>query len=241
MTRRVDEHFGTETFWDVRPPYCPWVGISHSREILRGPHRCSAIAVLKLSPRVENVIAFAQNIATALSNNAASFASPNPPLATFQADLAALVAAENAVLARTKGAVETRNAKLAIVHADLENLKGYVQTVANPATNTNAEEVIENAGMTVKKVTPRDKPALAVVQGSLSGSVELVAKAAASAVAYGWQYSTDQKTWTAMPMTMQAKTSASGFTPGTLYYFRVQALTRGGEQAFTQIVSLIVT
>jgi len=200
-----------------------------------------AIAVLKLSPRVKNVIAFAENVATALTSNAASFPSPNPPLATFQADLAALVAAENAVLARTKGAVETRNAKLALVRADLENIKAYVQTVANSATAANAEEVIENAGMTVKTVTLRDKPALAVVQGSLPGSVDLVAKAAASAAAYGWQYSTDQKTWTALPMTMQAKTTASGFTPGTLYYFRVQALTRGGEQAFTQMVSLIVT
>jgi hypothetical protein len=47
--------------------------------------------------------------------------------------------------------------------------------------------------------------------------------------------------WTALPMTLQAKTSASGFTPGTLFYFRVQALTRAGEQAFTQIVSLMVT
>jgi hypothetical protein len=200
-----------------------------------------ALAVLKLSHRVKNIIAFAQNVATALTNNAASFPSPNPPLATFQADLAALVAAENAVIARTKGAVETRNAKLAIVRADLENLKAYVQTVANSATTANAEEAIENAGMTVKKVTLRDKPALAVVQGSLSGSVELVAKAVASAAAYGWQYSTDQKTWTALPMTMQARTSASGFTPGTLYSFRVQALTRAGEQAFTQIVSLMVT
>jgi hypothetical protein len=59
--------------------------------------------------------------------------------------------------------------------------------------------------------------------------------------AEGVSHSTDQKMWTALPMTLQAKTSASGFTPGTLFYFRVQALTRAGEQAFTQIVSLMVT
>jgi hypothetical protein len=199
-----------------------------------------SIAVLKLSSKIKNIIAFAQNVATALTENA-SFPSPNPSLATFQADIAALVAAEAAVLSRTKGAVETRNAKLAVVKTDLDNLKAYVQTVANAAPPANAEEVIESAGMTVKKVTSRDKAVLAVSQGPVSGSVAIVAKAAASEAAYDWQYSTDQKTWTALPMTMQAKTSATGLTAGTLYYFRVQALTRSGEQDFTQVVSFMVT
>jgi len=71
-----------------------------------------SIAVLKLSHRIKNVITFAQSVASALTNNA-SFPSPNPPLATLQADTTALSNAETAVLARTKGAVQDRNAKLA--------------------------------------------------------------------------------------------------------------------------------
>ena len=72
-----------------------------------------------------------------------------------------------------------------------------------------------------------DKPALAVKQGSVSGTVTLAANAAAKRAAYGWQYSTDQKTWTSLPPTLQSKTGLSGLTVGTTYYFRVQALIPG--------------
>jgi hypothetical protein len=196
-------------------------------------------AVLKLSPRVKNIITFAQSVATAMTDNA-SFPTPNPTLATFQADIAALNTAETAVLSRVKGAVETRNAKLAIVKADLGVMRTYVQSIAD-ANPSNAEAMIESAGMKLKTVTLRDKAALAVKPGDVSGAVLLEAKSAGDRAAYDWQYSTDQKTWTALPQTLQAKTSSSGLTAGTLYYFRVQALTRTGEQDWSQIVSLLVS
>jgi hypothetical protein len=197
------------------------------------------IAVLKLSPRIKNVITFAQSVATAMTGNA-SFASPNPTLATFEADIAALNTAETAVLSRVKGAVETRNAKLATVKADLGVMRTYVQSIAD-ATPSNAEAIIESAGMQIRTVTLHDKPALSVKPGDVSGAVRLAAKSAGDRASYDWQYSTDQKTWTALPQTLQAKTSASGLTAGTLYYFRVQALTRTGEQNWSQIVSLLVS
>src|SRR5271170_1696445 len=132
------------------------------------------LAVLKLSPKVKSVIALSQNIATALTNNP-SFPSPNPPLATLQADVAALNVAEAAVLSRTKGAVETRDAKLLVVKTDLENIRTYVQTVAHAANPTNAEAIIQSAGMAVRKTTLHDKAALAVKAGSVSGTVNLAA------------------------------------------------------------------
>jgi hypothetical protein len=70
-------------------------------------HVAAPLAVLKLSNKVKNVIATSQNIATALTNNP-SFPSPTPPLATLQADIAALNVAETVVLSRTKGAVGLR-------------------------------------------------------------------------------------------------------------------------------------
>jgi hypothetical protein len=206
------------------------------------PPRClmaRSVAVLKLSPRVKNVITFAQNITSALTNNT-HFPSPNPTLATFQADVAALNTAETAVLSRTKGAVETRNAKLAIVRTDLENLKTYVQSVAALATPTDADAIIESAGMTIRKVTLHDKPALAAKQGSVTGTVNLAAKAAAKRASYNWQYSVDQKTWITVPETLQAKTGISGMTAGTMYYFRVQPVTSAGVGDWSQLVSLIV-
>jgi hypothetical protein len=66
-----------------------------------------AIAVLKMSNKVKTLITYAQSVATSLSANATSFPAPTPSVATFQVDIAALVTAETAVLARTKGAVES--------------------------------------------------------------------------------------------------------------------------------------
>jgi hypothetical protein len=198
-----------------------------------------SIAVLKLSPRIKNVIAFAQSVATSMTGNT-SFPSPIPTLAIFEADVAALNAAESAVLARTKGAVETRNAKLAIVRSDLEKLKTYVQGVADAANPSNAEAIIQSAGMDLRKVTFRDKATLAVKQGSVSGTVKLAAKAVAKRAAYDWQYSTDQKTWTSLPQTLQAKTGVSALTSGTTYYFRFQALTMTGMEDWSQPQALLV-
>jgi Fibronectin type III domain len=198
-----------------------------------------SLAVLKLSPRIKNVITFAQNVASALAGNP-HFPTPNPPLATFQADVAALNTAETAVLLRTKGSVEARDAKLMVVRTDLENLKTYVQSVAAVATPTDADAIIESSGLTIRKVTLHDKPALAAKQGSVSGTVTLAAKAAAKRASYVWQYSTDQKTWTTVPATLQSKTGISGLTAGTPYYFRVQPVTGAGVGDWSQLISLIV-
>jgi hypothetical protein len=198
-----------------------------------------SLVVLKLSPRIKNVLTFAQNVASALTGNT-HFPSPNPSLATFQADIAALNTAETAVLSRTKGAVEARDAKLAIVRTDLDNLKAYVQGVAAVALPTDADAIIESAGLTTRKVTLHDKAALAAKQGSVTGTVNLVAKAAAKRASYSWQYSTDQKTWTTVPQTLQAKAGVSGLTAGTQYFFRVQAVTDSGVGDWSQLVALIV-
>ena len=94
--------------------------------------------------------------------------------------------------------------------------------------------------MEVRKDTVREKPTLAVQQGPFSGTVRITAKAAAPRAAYDWQYSTDQKTWTVLPQTLQAKTSLAGLAAGTVYFFRVQALTRTGEENWSQVVSFLV-
>jgi hypothetical protein len=120
---------------------------------------------------------FAESIITALTDNP-SLPSPTPPLTTLNADLAAFQAAESAVLARAKGAVETRNAKLVTLKNDLELTMAYVQSVANANAST-AEAVIEGAGLTLRKTASRNKAPLAVEQGSVSGSVKIAAKAVA--------------------------------------------------------------
>jgi hypothetical protein len=72
-------------------------------------------------------------------------------------------------------------------------------------------------------------------------SVKLIAKAVALRASYEWQYSTDQKTWTNAPATLQAKTVITGLTSGTTVYFRVRGVTKTGEGAFSQIVQIVVS
>ena len=72
-------------------------------------------------------------------------------------------------------------------------------------------------------------------------TAELVAKPAGHRASYEWQVSTDQKTWTLLPVTLQSKTLVSALTAGTLYYFRVRPVTKTGEGNWSQVVSLLVS
>jgi hypothetical protein len=199
----------------------------------------SAIAVLKLPRRNKEVGPFANSIVTAMTGNA-SFPTPNPALAVVSADIVAYENAEVAVLARTKGAAETRDVKLVTLRTDLEHLVAYVQVVADGDPST-AEAVIQSAGLAVKRHVAGTKGALEVEPAGVPGAVKLLAKAAAQRAAYEWQFGTDQKTWTNAPTTLQAKTAIVGLTSATTYYFRCRAVTKGGEGAWTQVVALVVS
>src|SRR5579863_3979989 len=200
-------------------------------------HRTSA--VLKIPTRKALVSAFATSIVNAMTGNA-SFPSPTPPLATVSADLAAYQAAEAAVITRVKGAAVTRNAKYLVLHADLDHLMAYVQQVAD-ANQANAQSLIESAGFSIRKASSRLKSAIKVEAGTVPGSVKLLAKAVAHRASYEWQFSTDQKTWSNAPTTLQAKTVLVGLTSGTVTYFRFRGVTKTGEGPYSQVVQILVT
>jgi len=109
---------------------------------------------------------------------------------------------------------------------------------ANPAT---AQSLIEAAGFTIRKTTSHPKSAITVEPGGVPGRIKLIAKAVAHRASYEWQYSTDQKTWTNAPASLQAKTAIAGQTSATTYYFRFRAVTKDGEGAYSQIVQLLVS
>jgi hypothetical protein len=69
------------------------------------------IAILDLPKPVPALITFAQGMVAAMTGNAA-FATPAPPLATVEAAIQDLQAAETAALSRVKGSVAVRNEKL---------------------------------------------------------------------------------------------------------------------------------
>jgi hypothetical protein len=203
---------------------------------MRAQHR--AIAVLKLSTHVKELVAQGKVIVAAMTGNPL-FPSPTPTLALVTTHLDDLDAAEVVAQTKAKGTAEARDAKVAVVHSDLEHIKNYVQGVAdaNPAT---AEATIQSAGLSVKKPSTHTKSDLEAHAGSVSGSAHLVAKSAGGRASYEWQSSTDQKTWVNQPVTLQAKADVSGLTPATLYYFRVRPVTKAGEGDWSQVVSLVV-
>ncbi len=196
-------------------------------------------AVLKMPARKALVSAYATSVVNAMTGNA-SFPNPTPPLATLSADLAAYEAAEAAAVTRVKGAAVTRNEKYAALHADLGHLLAYVQQVAD-ANPANAQSIIESSGFSIRKAASHPKSAIKVGAGTVPGSVKLVAKAASHRASYEWQFSTDQKTWTNAPATLQAKTVIVGLTSGTIYSFRFRSVTKTGEGAFSQIVQMLVS
>ena len=58
---------------------------------------------------------------------------------------------------------------------------------------------------------------------------------------YEWQYGTDGKTWTNMPVTLPAKTTIENLTPGTQYSFRYRAVTKAGEGDWSMSATLVMT
>jgi hypothetical protein len=197
------------------------------------------IAVLAIPHSVKAFVPYAQSIVTAMTQNP-SFPSPVPALAVVTTAIGALQNAESATLARTIGAVEARNDKRATLVGLLQQLRSYVQTVADGDLET-AATVIRSAGMAVKKVPAPRPRTFEAQQGAVSGTAKLVAPSAGHRASYEWQYSTDGgKTWVLAPVTLQAKTIIVGLTPGATVQFRYRPVSKTGEGDWSQTVVLIV-
>ncbi len=121
-----------------------------------------SVAILKLPNVIAVLIAYAQAIITAMTNNP-RFPTPVPALALVTAAIAALQSAQSLALARTKGAVTARNDKKAALVALLQQLRMYVQTVAD-ADLENSAAIIQSAGIAVKKAATRKPRVFNAVQ-----------------------------------------------------------------------------
>ena len=194
---------------------------------------------LALPRRVSDLISFVTRVVADMTNNP-SFPSPTPTLASITGALTALQMAQSAALARTAGAATTRNEKRDALVALLQQLQGYIQTVAD-ATPENGASTIQSAGVAVRKIPTHVARTFLAVQGAVSGSVKVTAAVAARRAAYDWEYSVDGgKTWVPTPTTLQAKTTVTGLPAGTMVQFRYRAATKTGEGDWSQPTSLMV-
>ncbi len=198
-----------------------------------------ATVALNLPRAAPALLVYASGVMKRMDGNPA-FATPTPPLNELAAAISDLQAAETAALARTKGAAVARDEKRKSLVAILQEVRTYVQKVAD-ADATNAASIIESAGVAVRKVATRRARAFTAQHGEISGVAKVLAASAGHRSAYDWQYSADGgKTWVTAPSTLQAKTTVSGLTPGATVQFRYRAVTKAGEGDWSQPVSLLI-
>jgi type II secretory pathway component PulJ len=195
---------------------------------------------LNLPVSIPALITMAKGIIAALTGNTATFPSPDPSLAALSAALTDLETAESSVQARTRGAVAGRNEKRKELVTLLEQLKAYVQKVADANSETSAQ-TIQSIGLAVRKNALRQKQTFAAKTGPISGTIDLTAAVTARRASYEWQSSLDGgKTWTSLPTTIQSKTTVSGLTPGVTATFRSRTVTQTGEGDWTQATAIVV-
>jgi len=198
-----------------------------------------ATVSLKLPAKVADFIAYGTGVVHAMTSNPA-FPAPVPALSALSAAVSDLQAAETLALTKAKGAVAARNDKRAVVVSLIQQLRGYVQAIAD-ATPENGATIIQSAGMAVRKVPTRATRVFAAEPGLVSGSAKLTATIAARRASYEWEYSLDGgKTWVTLPSTLQAKTTVAGLPVGTSVLFRYKSVTKTGEGDWSQGLALLV-
>jgi hypothetical protein len=197
------------------------------------------LVALLLPKRVADLIKYCQQIIAAMTGNS-WFPAPNPVLATFTDKVARLDAAETASKARTKGTVAARNVARAELLLAAHALASQVQLVAD-ANPENAAAIITSTAMSTKKTHVRPAPVFGAKYGAVSGSINLVAPAAAKRASYEWQYSLDGgKTWMQVDPTTRARTIIHGLPVATQVLFRYRALTSAGVGDWSQPVGVLV-
>jgi hypothetical protein len=134
----------------------------------------------------------------------------------------------------------TRNEKRTALIALLQQLRAYIQAVADANVESGAS-IIQSAGLSVKKTAVHPPRVFAAKQGATSGTAKVIAASAGHRASYEWEYRTDGgKTWIEMPVTIQAKTTVTGLASGSTAQFRYKPVTKTGEGDCSQLVSLLV-
>lgn len=117
----------------------------------------------------------------------------------------------------------------------------YVENIANANPET-GESIIIGAGMDFKKVHIRKASNFKVKNTEMPGEVKLRTKYADRA-GFIWQYSInpgDDTSWITGSITNKASTIISSLLSGTRYYFRVAVLVNNKQQAWSEVVSVMV-
>jgi hypothetical protein len=190
--------------------------------------------------------AVAANISAALLAHAGSYTNPPVDFNTFKNQCDTLTSWQAQARNRVTGAATQRDQALAVVATSLEQLRAFIEHLCN-ASPEQAGTLAQGAGMYISTRAPRAKVPLRAKQGTLPGTVILMASAALLATGRGgrcfnWQSSIDGgKTWVSWPSTPNAKVTLTGLPTLTEVLFRACCTQKKtGQGAWTAPVPLIV-
>ena len=206
------------------------------------PELSRILVVLKLPEyRAPELVILARFIVGRMTGNP-WFAAPSPDLGVVEAAIEDLAVAQAAAMTRSKGSAQARDGKRAVLAAQLDQLRSYVQSVAC-ANPEQATSIIESAGMHVKKRSGPPGRVFTAKSGRVLGDVDVVAPRAASRAGYEFQYSLDGgATWLGLPapFTTKATVTVQGLTPGVRAHFRYRSTVRGVTGDWSQVVTMLV-
>ena len=193
---------------------------------------------------VTEKIAKGRQIVTAMTNNS-GFPSPNPPLTEVTSLLDDLNQAFSLVQS-AKAEVTTRvvNQDKAAARLDqaLTQLAGYVESVAG---TDNA--LITSAGMETKAspstpTLPSVPQALTASAGEHDGEINLFWKAIPNARSYMIEATLDPAagSWTHVAVATSTSKVITNLTSGKRYWFRVAAVSAGGQSGWSEQATKVV-
>lgn len=194
---------------------------------------------------VNDKIAKGRQIVTAMTNNA-SFPNPNPSLTEVATDLDELAQAFSLVQA-AKSEITTRvvaqeNAETK-VDQSLTKLAGYVESIAGKD-----DILISSAGMETKASpsapsVPGVPQAVSANAGEHEGEIGLYWKAVPNARSYAIEASNDPAapaSWTHVGIATSASKLITNLTSGKRYWFRVAAVSAGGQSGWSEHATKVV-
>jgi hypothetical protein len=183
-------------------------------------------------------IKYADGIVSAIGDNAATFATPSPALATLTTSVAELSTCETAAATRALGAAAVRDAQWVLTEGLFEQELAYIQTVsdANPGRSA---AIFALAGMSTREVPSRGPRGYKMTQPA-STVVEIVAPTAGPRTAHIWQYGTTPGAFPNWMVTTVAKLTLTNQVPGTTLYVQYRVVTRTGYGEWSEVLSMLV-
>jgi hypothetical protein len=184
------------------------------------------------------VTPYCNGIITACTNNK-WLPTPNPVLANLETVFAPFPAAQVAAKTKAAGAATIRDELLDQVKLAVESLANQVQAAAD-ANPSQASAIIVGCGFHIAGAAVRTKKEVSAKAPAAGGTAVLDVLAVVGAICYFWQMSLDKTTWTDCLPTKGSKTTITGLTSGTKYYFRFRCLIKDGYTPWSVTFSVDV-